>query len=248
MNVETAQSTRQGNRNDNQDRASIVVTDTRILLTVADGMGGHIGGDVAAEAAIDAMVRCFKRQRGNSIRDAGDFMRESIAEAHEAVVMLGSALSPELRPRTTITVCLVADNCATWAHVGDSRIYLLRDRKVVTRTRDHSAVELLVQQGLLRDEDVHTHPMRNFVEQCLGGEPEMPNIAIAEPRQLMAGDVVLLCSDGFWAPLDEAHVAQEMTSLNIELQTNLDLMAAEAEENASPTSDNVTAVALRWME
>ena len=151
MNVETAQSTRQGNRNDNQDRASIVVTDTRILLTVADGMGGHIGGDVAAEAAIDAMVRCFKRQRGNSIRDAGDFMRESIAEAHEAVVMLGSALSPELRPRTTITVCLVADNCATWAHVGDSRIYLLRDRKVVTRTRDHSAVELLVQQGLLRD-------------------------------------------------------------------------------------------------
>ncbi|HEV2110729.1 MAG TPA: protein phosphatase 2C domain-containing protein, partial [Gammaproteobacteria bacterium] len=86
--METAQATRQGNRNDNQDRASIVVTDTRILLTVADGMGGHIGGDVAAEAAIDALVRCFKRQRG-SIRDAGDFLRESIAEAHEAVVMLG---------------------------------------------------------------------------------------------------------------------------------------------------------------
>jgi serine/threonine protein phosphatase PrpC len=247
VNVETAQSTRQGNRNDNQDRASIVVTDTRILLAVADGMGGHIGGDVAAEAAIDALVRCFKRQRG-SIRDAGDFMRESIAEAHEAVVMLGAALSPELRPRTTITVCLVMDNCSTWAHVGDSRIYLFRDKKVLTRTRDHSAVELLVQQGLLKDADVHTHPMRNFVEQCLGGEPEMPNISIAEPRQLMAGDVVLLCSDGFWAPLSETHVAEEMTTLNIEIQTNLDLLAAEAEENASPSSDNVTAVALRWME
>lgn len=246
MNVETAQSTRQGNRNDNQDRASIVVTDTRILLAVADGMGGHIGGDVAAEAAIDALVRCFKRQRG-SIRDAGDFMRESIAEAHEAVVMLGAALSPELRPRTTITVCLIMDNCAVWAHVGDSRIYLFRDKKVLIRTRDHSAVELLVQQGLLRDADVHTHPMRNFVEQCLGGEPEMPNISIAEPRQLMAGDVVLLCSDGFWAPLAEIHVAEEMNS-HIELQVNLDVLAAEAEENASPSSDNVTAVALRWME
>jgi len=245
LNVETAQSTRQGNRNDNQDRASIVVADTRILLTVADGMGGHIGGDVAAEAAIDAMVRCFKRQK--SIRDAGDFLRESIAEAHEAVVMLGAALSPELRPRTTITVCLIADNCATWAHVGDSRIYLLRDQKVLIRTRDHSAVELLVQQGLIKDADVHTHPMRNFVEQCLGGEPEMPNISVAEPRQLMAGDVLLLCSDGFWAPLDETHVAKELCT-PIELQTMLDVLAAEAEEEASPSSDNVTAVALKWME
>jgi len=161
--------------------------------------------------------------------------------------MLGAALSPELRPRTTITVCLIADNCATWAHVGDSRIYLMRDQKVLIRTRDHSAVELLVQQGLIKDADVHTHPMRNFVEQCLGGEPEMPNMTIAEPRQLMAGDVLLLCSDGFWAPLDEIHVAQEVCS-RIELQTMLDVLAAEAEETASPSSDNVTAVALKWMD
>ena len=246
MNVETAQVSLQGNRNDNQDRASIVVTDTRILLVVADGMGGHIGGDVAAEAAIDALVRCFKRLRGG-IRDAGDFLRESIVEAHEAVVMLGSALAPELRPRTTITVCVVADNCATWAHVGDSRIYLMRDQKVFIRTRDHSAVELLVQQGLLKDADVHTHPMRNFVEQCLGGEPEIPQITITEPRPLMAGDVMLLCSDGFWAPLKEDHLAQELNS-HLDLQDILDVLAHDAEETAAPSSDNVTAVALRWME
>jgi PPM family protein phosphatase len=246
LNVETAQVSRQGNRSDNQDRASIVVTDTRILLTVADGMGGHIGGDVAAEAAIDALVRCFKRQKAG-IRDAGDFLRESIVEAHEAVVMLGAALTPDLRPRTTITVCLIADDCATWAHVGDSRIYLIRDQKVFIRTRDHSAVELLVQQGLLKDADVHTHPMRNFVEQCLGGEPELPLITITEPRPLMAGDVILLCSDGFWAPLKEAHVAAELNS-HIELQTTVDILALEAEEKAAPSSDNVTAVALRWMD
>ncbi len=246
MNVETAQVSRQGNRSDNQDRASIVVTDTRILLAVADGMGGHIGGDVAAETAIDALVRCFKRQKGG-IRDAGDFLRESIAEAHEAVVMLGAALAPELRPRTTITVCLVADNCGTWAHVGDSRIYLIRDQKVAVRTRDHSAVELLVQQGLLKDADVHTHPMRNFVEQCLGGEPELPNMTIADPKPFMPGDIVVLCSDGFWAPLSDDYLAKEL-SLNLELQTTLDVLAAEAEERASPSSDNVTAVALRWIE
>ncbi|MGE5624871.1 MAG: PP2C family protein-serine/threonine phosphatase [Bacillota bacterium] len=244
--METAQVSRQGNRSDNQDRASIVVTDTRILLTVADGMGGHIGGDVAAETAIDALVRCFKRQKAG-IRDAGDFLRESIVEAHEAVVMLGAALTPDLRPRTTITVCLIADNAATWAHVGDSRIYLMRDQKVFIRTRDHSAVELLVQQGLLKDADVHTHPMRNFVEQCLGGEPELPMITIADPRVLMPGDVILLCSDGFWAPQNEPHLAQELNS-HMELQTTLDVLALEAEEKASPSSDNVTAVALRWID
>jgi serine/threonine protein phosphatase PrpC len=179
--------------------------------------------------------------------DAGDFMRESIAEAHDAVYMLGAQVAQELRPRTTITACIVADNVATWAHVGDSRIYMLRDQKVLTRTRDHSAVELLVQQGTLTDAEVHTHPMRNYVEQCLGGEPNLPLIAIGEPKQLMAGDVVLLCSDGFWAPLADDYLAWEL-GMGLELQTLLDVLAREAEERASPTSDNVTAVALRWME
>jgi PPM family protein phosphatase len=246
LNVETAQVTRQGNRNDNQDRASIVVTDTRILLAVADGMGGHIGGDVAAETAIDALVRAFKRLKGG-IGNVEEFLKVSICDAHEAVVALGSELAPELRPRTTITVCIVTDNTATWAHVGDSRVYMLRDKKVFFRTRDHSAVELLVQQGLLKDADVHTHPMRNFVEQCLGGEPEIPRITIHDPVPMMAGDVVVLCSDGFWAPLSGEYMAQEI-ALHLELQSTLDILAAEAEERAAPSSDNVTAVALRWME
>ena len=102
-------------------------------------------------------------------------------------------------------------------------------------------------QGSLTDAEVHTHPMRNYVEQCLGGEPNLPQIAIGEPKPLMAGDVVLLCSDGFWAPLADDYLAWEL-GMGLELQTLLDVLAREAEERASPTSDNVTAVALRWME
>jgi serine/threonine protein phosphatase PrpC len=131
--------------------------------------------------------------------------------------------------------------------VGDSRIYLIRDQKVFIRTRDHSAVGLLVQQGLLKDADVHTHPMRNFVEQCLGGDPEIPQITITDPKPLMAGDVMLLCSDGFWAPLKEDHLAKELNS-HLDLQDILDVLARDAEETAAPSSDNVTAVALRWMD
>lgn len=246
MNVETAQVSRQGNRSENQDRASVVVTDTRILLAVADGMGGHAAGDVAAESAIDSLVRAFKQTRG-SIHDPAEFLRMSIVEAHEAVVLLGSSLPPEVRPRTTITACLILDNVAVWAHVGDSRIYLIRDQQVLVRTRDHSAVELLAQQGLLSDEAMSRHPLRNFVDQCLGGDPELPTITIAPPHPLLAGDVLLLCSDGLWAPLDDRHIANELGS-NLELQLSLDLIAAEAESRASPSSDNVTGVALRWQE
>ena len=246
MNVETAQVSRQGNRSENQDRASVVVTDTRILLAVADGMGGHAAGDVAAESAIDSLVRAFKQTRG-SIHDPAGFLRMSIVEAHEAVVLLGSSLPPEVRPRTTITACLILDNVAVWAHVGDSRIYLIRDQQVLVRTRDHSAVELLAQQGLLSDEAMSRHPLRNFVDQCLGGDPELPTITIAPPHPLLAGDVLLLCSDGLWAPLDDRHIANELGS-NLELQLSLDLIAAEAESRASPSSDNVTGVALRWQE
>jgi PPM family protein phosphatase len=246
LNVETAQVSRQGNRSENQDRASVVVTDSLILLAVADGMGGHAAGDVAAESAIDSLIRAFKQTRG-SIHDPAEFLRMSIVDAHEAVVLLGSQLPPEVRPRTTITACLITDGVACWAHVGDSRIYLIRDQHVLTRTRDHSAVEILAQQGLLSDDALARHPLRNFVDQCLGGDPELPTIAIAPPHPLLAGDVLLLCSDGLWAPLEDGYIANELGT-HLELQLSLDLIAAEAESRASPSSDNVTGVALRWQD
>ena len=148
---------------------------------------------------------------------------------------------------STIVAVMVKGSFISIGHVGDSRIYLIRDQKVMVRTRDHSAVELLVQQGLLKDADVHTHPMRNFVEQCLGGEPELPNMTITDPKPFMPGDMVVLCSDGFWAPLSDDYLAKELNS-HLDLQDIVDVLAKEAEDTAAPSSDNVTAVALRWMD
>ncbi len=244
MNIETAQVSRQGNRNENQDRARIVVAETRVLLTVADGMGGHVGGDIAAETAVETLVQLF--QGSDATLDPAEFLRRAIIAAHEAVVALGAGLDPELRPRTTITVCLVFAGMVRWAHVGDSRVYFVRDGRLLMRTRDHSAVEILAQQGLLDDEDLALHPLRNFVDQCLGGDPALPTIDVSEPQPLLAGDVILLCSDGLWAPLTDAHLAGTLGE-QLELQASLDTLAMEAELRATPASDNITAAALRWL-
>lgn len=245
MNPETAQVTRQGNRDENQDRVRIVTSKSRVLLTVADGMGGHMGGGLAADTAVEALVQAF--QDDDDIPEPAEFLRRSIVHAHHAVVALGADLDPDLRPRTTITACLVSASMLRWAHVGDSRVYFIREHKVLERTRDHSAVEILAQQGLLEDIDLAFHPLRNFVDQCLGGESELPTIDISDPRPLLGGDVVLLCSDGLWSPLDDTQLAQALSD-KLTLQAGLESLALEAELRSTPMSDNVSAAALRWRD
>lgn len=243
MNAETAQVSRLGNRDQNQDRACIIPSQSHLLLTLADGMGGHVSGDLAAESAVRVLTQDFQGYRDDM--DPADFLRDSIARAHRAVAALRQDLHPELRPRTTITACVVKAGQAHWAHVGDSRVYLIRGRTVVKRTRDHSAVEIMAEQGLIAEADLANHPLRNFVDQCLGGEPELPLIEVAEPQPLLPGDIVLLCSDGFWGPFDDGYLAHALGE-QLELQATLDALALEAELRSMPVSDNVTAVAMRW--
>ncbi|MGH8280069.1 MAG: PP2C family protein-serine/threonine phosphatase [Gammaproteobacteria bacterium] len=243
MNVETAQVSRRGDRDQNQDRAYIIPAPTHLLLTLADGMGGHVSGDLAAETAVDMVARAF-RDYQDGTAPAG-FLHDSIARAHRAVAALRPDLDSELRPRTTITACVIKDGQAQWAHVGDSRVYLIRGREVVKRTRDHSAVEIMAEQGLIDEADLANHPLRNFVDQCLGGEPGLPLIEIGEPQPLRPGDVVLLCSDGFWGSFSDAYLAQTLGE-QLELRASLESLALEAELRSMPVSDNVTVAAVRW--
>lgn len=244
MNVETAECSRIGDRDSNQDRCSVVIGDTAVLLAVADGMGGHKGGERAAQAAVDSFVRSFKRERPSAANTA-EFLGQAIAEAHREVFALGADVHYDHRPRTTCVLCIVADGVARWAHVGDSRAYLLRGGKVHLRTRDHSAVESLYKQGQITEAQMQRHPLRNYVERCLGGEAEEPEVETSEAVPLVLGDVLMLCSDGVWAPLDEPTVGKLCDEGN-DLGDTLDEICAAATTSASPHSDNTTAAAIRW--
>ena len=150
----------------------------------------------------------------------------------------------EQRPRATGAVCVLQDDTAWLAHVGDSRIYHLRAGKVVSRTRDHSHVELLLQEGLINANQAINHPMRNFVESCLGGDPLLPEMHIGRSVRVKPGDILLVCTDGFWSYLTDEDIAASLYS-NATLKTALQAISEFAVQRGGGASDNTSVAVLR---
>jgi serine/threonine protein phosphatase PrpC len=244
LQIEYAELSLIGGREENQDRVSVMTGPDATLLTVIDGMGGHSDGARAAEVAVETIAEAFS-QVDQPVFDPQGFLHLTIGQAHANVVALGADLNVEARPRATCVICLVQDNSVYWAHVGDSRIYLVRNKQIVERTRDHSHVELLLQEGLITEEEILDHPMRNFVECCLGGDATLPGMTVTNQKRLSPGDMILACSDGFWAGLPDEDIAS-LTGINGQLSTVLRQLGERAVNNCGQHADNTSAVALRW--
>ena len=207
MNVEYAKVSALGDREDNQDRAAIIVSDAAILMMVFDGMGGHSDGARAAETALKVVQELFTAAT-MPIFDPQGFLYMALSRAHDEVVGIGEEQTVDFRPRATCAACLVQEGGAFWAHIGDSRIYLVRDGAVETRSRDHSHVEVLIQEGAITEEEARDHPMRNFVECCIGGDAPVPDMSLTSRIPLREGDVLLTCSDGLWSGLTDEDIAE----------------------------------------
>lgn len=247
MRVEYADLSLQGTRDSNQDRVAVALSDEAALLIACDGMGGHADGEAAAEIAQRSVTDRFL-QASLPLLDPLGFLHLAIGVAHQGVVAFGAQVPIELRPRATCAICIVQQTSAYWAHVGDSRVYHLRAGRVRERTRDHSHVELLVREGVISAGQVQNHPMRNFVESCLGGESILPEMAVSSRHAVFPGDVLLVCTDGFWANLDEALIASAFVTLGLSLRDTLAALANQALLNAGAASDNTSVAALRFLD
>ena len=241
--IEHAELSLLGDRSENQDRVQVVEADGATLMIVVDGMGGHSDGAKAAEVASQTIAQAFSRV-SKPIFDPQGFLHLAIGRAHTNLVTMGVERSLESRPRATCAVCLVQDGAAYWAHVGDSRIYLLRDSHVMERTRDHSHVELLLREGLISEAEIADHPMRNFVECCLGGDPRLPGMSITGQKRLSVGDTLLACTDGLWSGLGDDEIVTTLGSEQA-LYDSLRALGQQAVEACGPYADNTSAVALR---
>jgi serine/threonine protein phosphatase PrpC len=246
MQIEYAKVSALGDRQDNQDRAAVVISGEAALMLVFDGMGGHSDGAKAAETGLNVVKELFMGTE-QPIFDPQGFLYMALSRAHDEVVRLGSEVAVDFRPRATCAICLVQEGGAYWAHIGDSRIYQVRDGAVLCRSRDHSHVEVLIQEGAISEEEALDHPMRNFVECCIGGDAPVPDMSITNRKNLEAGDVLLACSDGLWSGLSDEDMAEISAPGENNLVDNLKALSMKALNVNSPYSDNTTGTAIRWL-
>ena len=143
-------------------------------------------------------------------------------------------------------MCLVQDSGSYWAHCGDSRIYQLRAGAIKGRTRDHSHVELLLREGLIAEGEMRSHPMRNFVECCLGGDVPLPDMSVTARNKLEPGDVLIACTDGLWSGLADRDFAEVSSNDRTPIDRIVRALAERAVSTNAPHSDNTSVTAVRW--
>lgn len=238
------QTSRLGNRVVNEDRMGVAECRDALLLVLADGMGGYRGGQIASRALVNRMLRQFKRSKF-PLADPRAYLKELVADAHLAVIRAGSEQYPPIEPRTTCVVCLIQDGCAWWAHVGDSRLYVFRAGEPFSRTTDHSKMTELLRKGKLSPEEIASHPKRHMVTRCVGYQKLPPVPAISEGMPLEKYDMLLLCSDGFWNPLNDQNMADNLTQYP--LAKAVERLAYQAEFRSYPEADNISVIVLRWI-
>ena len=148
------QESRKGPRKVNQDRIAYTYGRDTLLLVVADGMGGHAGGEIAAQIAVRLFIERFQQEAKPILRNPLKFLQDTMLRAHAALGSYANQFSMLETPRTTCVAVVVQADHAYWAHVGDSRFYLFRQGGLIGATKDHSKVQYLVDQGIIGAEEV----------------------------------------------------------------------------------------------
>jgi serine/threonine protein phosphatase PrpC len=246
MNFSIHQASHIGNRRFNQDRVAYVFSNDTLLLVLADGMGGHTHGELAASIAIDTFIESFERANQPRIEDPDKFILVCMQNAHDRIMELSQDGLTGGFPGTTCVAALIQDGKMHWGHAGDSRLYLLRDGQIAVKTIDHSVVQHWVESGQITAEEARVHPQRNHITHCLGGIEDVFYMEHGVPVALQSGDVLLLGSDGLWGPFTDQELVQAFSSGSV--ADVLDELIATALVREEGHSDNVTGLAMRWGE
>lgn len=238
MKFSVYQISRQGGRERNEDRMGYAYTRESGLFVLADGMGGHPEGAMAAQLALQTISAYFQKAANPLVREVPEFLSSATMAAHHQIIRYASEKGMLDTPRTTLVAAVLERNQIHWVHCGDSRLYIVRDGALVTRTRDHSYME---QQTHLGRDTKHIN--RNVLFTCLGS-PTKPVFDLSGPLQLQQGDRVLLCSDGLWGTVDDDEVVHELSRAT--LDQSVPELVELALERGGARCDNVTVLAMEW--
>jgi PPM family protein phosphatase len=207
------------------------------LAVVADGMGGYEGGEQASRIAVDTVCEVYEQAES----DPQTALADAFQTAHQRIQTYASKNSGFQGMGTTCTAACLADDLLYFAHVGDSRLYLVRDRVISRLTRDHSYVGRLVETGLIREEDAETHPQRHILTAALGVGPGVTPDAPPQPLPMLEGDTLVLCTDGLWGLVND-HELHEAVTMGAPALACAELVKL-AKQRGGP--DNITVQVMR---
>lgn len=242
MQYSIAKNSHRGTRDTNQDRVGYSENENGVFMVIADGLGGHAGGELAAQITVDSLLHSFDQLGDSLIADPPAFIVLSIMYAHSLVNKTARAQGfAQDSPRSTCVACLVQNGFAYWGHVGDSRFYLFNDEELLTRTVDHTTLDHLHQDGAIDEQLQRLGNSQLF--RCIGGLTK-PVVSIGPETHLSRGDTILLCTDGIWRAFDEEQLATELRLQDVE--DTVDGLIAYARRYFHKDCDNLSALLFRW--
>lgn len=242
MQVELITLSRQGTRDHNEDSVGHCNPDNFLACVVADGAGGHGGGDVASAIARDTILQGFDAR---PTLDAGA-LRGLLEEANRRIVQRQAEGGKLAHMRSTVVLAVfdLERDLMVWAHCGDSRAYLFRGGAIVARTTDHSLVQQMVNGGMLTDEQARHHPQRSVLLSALGSDDGSLETDVSDALRLIPGDVILLCSDGVWEQLGDEGLSRVFRDHQSPAEC-VRRIGRQITDLADPEQDNFTALVAR---
>jgi len=207
------------------------------LAIVADGMGGYEGGQEASRIAIEAVENTY----ANSAGHPRTLLLEGFLAAHYRIQEF-AVQNPALHGMgTTCTAVALLENQLYYAHVGDTRLYLIRNLSISRLTHDHSYVNRLVENGVISKEEAESHPQRHILTAALGAGAAIAPDSADQSVTVQSGDVLLLCTDGLWSQLSEKELEEAVTERKLDKACHA--MIDTAKQRGGP--DNITVQVLR---
>jgi protein phosphatase len=240
-------------RKGNED--SLFVNPEQHLFVVADGMGGHAAGEIASKVAVESINEFVCLTGGDeeitwpfgldeNISYDGNRLKTAIRYANRKVLEATKEKSEYEGMATTVAAVLVDGDTANLGHVGDSRVYLVRDGEITQLTSDHSWVNEQIQSGVISPDQARTHPLRNVVTRALGGKPDLQ--VDMQQHKAKAGDILLLCSDGLTTMIPDEDIVRVVREAGSDVEKAAQALVASA--NAKGGEDNITVLLIRFDE
>jgi len=234
--------TDQGCREYNEDNYGMEIHGESRCFVLADGLGGHGGGDVASEAAVTAVCKIF---RSEGYTDT--FFEKACQTAQEAILAEQEKANNYNGMKTTLVILVLADGFAYYAHVGDSRLYFLNEGHIKERTYDHSVPQMLALSKEIKEKEIRHHPDRSKLLRVLGVKDDSPKCDVSKPIKLRGNLSFLLCSDGFWELVEDKDI-ETTNRAAADTEEWMDTLSAMVRTNGEGVDmDNYSAIAV-WVE